>query len=93
MCKKYTTRECLSNIGGFAFARIAGRRTRSRLLGHLSTYFLGDQIRARLDWPSTVRAVLELSQRWPGTLAKLIEDKANGSAAIQMLVHVTAQNK
>src|SRR6185295_13042139 len=28
-----------------------------------------------------------LSQNWPRTLCKLIEDKANGSAVIQMLAH------
>ena len=50
-----------------------------------SRYLLGDQIRARMDCPTTVKAVRELSQKWPGTLAKLIEDKANGSAVIQML--------
>jgi predicted phage terminase large subunit-like protein len=50
-----------------------------------SAYFLGDQIRARMDCPATVKAVRELSQRFPGTVAKLIEDKANGSAVIQML--------
>ncbi len=50
-----------------------------------SAYLLGDQVRARMDCPTTVKAVRELSQKWPGTLAKLIEDKANGSAVIQML--------
>src|SRR6266849_5438596 len=50
-----------------------------------SAYLLGDQVRARMDCLTTVKAVRELSQRWPGTLAKLIEDKANGSAVIQML--------
>jgi predicted phage terminase large subunit-like protein len=50
-------------------------------------YLMGDQIRARMDCPDTVKAVRELSQRWPATLAKLIEDKANGSAVIQMLQH------
>ena len=43
-----------------------------------SVYLLGDQIRARMDCP-TVKAVRELSRRFPGTLTKLIEDKANGS--------------
>ncbi|MGA3028036.1 MAG: phage terminase large subunit [Bryobacteraceae bacterium] len=52
-----------------------------------SAYLLGDQIRARMDCPTTVKAVRELSQRHPGSLAKLIEDKANGSAVIQMLQH------
>jgi predicted phage terminase large subunit-like protein len=50
-------------------------------------YFLGDQVRDRMDCPTTVKAVRELSQRYPGSLAKLIEDKANGSAVIQMLKH------
>jgi predicted phage terminase large subunit-like protein len=50
-----------------------------------SIYFLGDQIRGRMDFPTTLNAIRELSQRFPGTLAKLIEDKANGSAVIQML--------
>src|SRR5215831_14623067 len=39
------------------------------------------------DCPATVKAVRELSTKWPGTLAKLIEDEANGSAVIQMLAH------
>jgi predicted phage terminase large subunit-like protein len=50
-----------------------------------AAFFLGDQIRARMDCPTTVKAVRELTERFPGTLAKLIEDKANGSAVIQML--------
>ncbi len=49
------------------------------------SFILADQVRARMDCPATVRAIRELSQKWPGTLAKLIEDKANGSAVIQML--------
>jgi predicted phage terminase large subunit-like protein len=48
-------------------------------------YFLGDQIRARMDCPGTVKAVRDLTSKWPGTVAILIEDKANGSAVIQML--------
>jgi predicted phage terminase large subunit-like protein len=38
-----------------------------------------------MDCPATVKAVRELSSRRPGAIAKLIEDKANGSAVIQML--------
>jgi len=52
-----------------------------------SIYILGDQIRSRMDCPTTVKAVRDLSGRWPQTFAKLIEDKANGSAVIQMLQH------
>ena len=53
-------------------------------------FLLGDQVRERMDCPATVRAVRELSQKWPGAIAKLIEDKANGSAVIQMLSHEIA---
>ena len=34
-----------------------------------------------------MKAVRDLSQKFPQTYAKLIEDKANGSAVIQMLQH------
>src|SRR5262249_20898010 len=50
-----------------------------------SDYFLLDQIRAHMDCPATIKAVVRLSEQWPMGLAKLIEDKANGSAVIQML--------
>ena len=50
-----------------------------------AAYLLLDQVRARMDYPSTVRAVVGLSAKWPMCIAKLIEDKANGSAVIQML--------
>jgi predicted phage terminase large subunit-like protein len=50
-----------------------------------SRYLLGDQVRARMDCPATVQAIRELTAKWPKTYAKLIEDKANGSAVIQML--------
>jgi predicted phage terminase large subunit-like protein len=50
-----------------------------------AAFFLGDQVRGRMDCPTTVKAVRELSEKWPRTVAKLIEDKANGSAVIQML--------
>jgi len=50
-------------------------------------FLLGDQVRGRMDCPATVKAVRDLSLKWPGTIAKLIEDKANGPAVIQMLAH------
>jgi predicted phage terminase large subunit-like protein len=50
-----------------------------------SRYLLLYQVRARMDCPGTVKAVREVSKLWPGSVAKLIEDKANGSAVIQML--------
>ena len=48
-------------------------------------FLLGDQVRGRMDCPGTVKAVQELTTKWPATAAILIEDKANGSAVIQML--------
>lgn len=50
-----------------------------------SSYYLIDQVRNHIDFPSTLRAVKSLSQRYPGALTKLVEDKANGPAVIQML--------
>ena len=41
-----------------------------------------------MDCPATVKAVHELSAKWPPhCAAKLIEEKANGSAVIQMLAN------
>ena len=48
-------------------------------------YYLLDQVRDRLDFPNTIRAVKNLSVKWPQAQLKLIEDKANGSAVISML--------
>lgn len=48
-------------------------------------FYLLDQIRGRLDFPATARAVVELSRRWPNATTKLIEDKANGPAVIATL--------
>ena len=63
----------------FVVGQVWGRYGADRLLL--------DQVRARLDCPATVKAVREMSEKWPYTLAKLIEDKANGPAVIQMLQH------
>lgn len=47
--------------------------------------YLLDQVRARLDFPATVQAVRNLSAKWPQARAKLVEDKANGTAVIATL--------
>ena len=52
--------------------------------------FLLDQVRDRMDMPSTKEAVKKLSARWPKTGTKLVEDKANGPAVIQELKHDVA---
>jgi predicted phage terminase large subunit-like protein len=43
------------------------------------------QERDRMDYPATLAAVRKVSRLWPRCAAKLIEDKANGSAVVQML--------
>ena len=59
-----------------------------QLWGRLGPRFLlGDQFRGRTDCPGTVKAVRAMTDKWPATMAVLIEDKANGSAVIQMLSH------
>jgi predicted phage terminase large subunit-like protein len=47
--------------------------------------YLLDQVRAHLDFPATVRAVQEFSERYPAASLKLVEDKANGTAVIATL--------
>ena len=47
--------------------------------------FLLDQVRAKMNFTDTLQAVRNLSAKWPKTYRKLVEDKANGSAVIQVL--------
>ena len=49
--------------------------------------YLLDQVRSRLDMPGTVQAIRALSDKYPNSGAKLVEDKANGPAVIQSLKH------
>lgn len=48
-------------------------------------YYLLDQIRERMDFTDSLAAVVNLSVRWPLATAKLVEDKANGSAIMAVL--------
>jgi hypothetical protein len=47
--------------------------------------YLLDQIRARMDFPATLRAVREFRKKWPKVTRILVEDKANGPAVISTL--------
>lgn len=47
--------------------------------------FLLDQVRERLNFTDTLAAIHALSAKWPQAVAKFIEDKANGPAAINSL--------
>jgi len=49
--------------------------------------YLLDLVRDHMDLPTTIQAVEQLSNKWPDAWLKLVEDKANGPAVIQMLQH------
>jgi len=48
-------------------------------------FYLIDQVRDRMDLPSTIQAVRAMSAKHPRTYGKLVENKANGPAVVQML--------
>lgn len=48
-------------------------------------YFLVDRVKARMDLPTTVQSVRNMTAKYPKALLKLVEDKANGPAVIQLL--------
>lgn len=50
-----------------------------------NTAYLLDQVRERLNFSDTVKAIKEMSRKWPQAVAKFIEDKANGPAVINTL--------
>lgn len=47
--------------------------------------YLLDMVRARMDFPTTMKSILTMTRKWPQAYMKVIEDKANGSAIIQVL--------
>lgn len=49
-------------------------------------YFI-DAVKRHLNMPDTVREILRLRAMYPKCLTTLVEDKANGSAIIQVLRH------
>lgn len=49
------------------------------------SFYLVDQVRARMTIRGTLAAVLAFSAKWRGAVKKLIEDKANGPAVIDLL--------
>lgn len=48
-------------------------------------FYLLDQVRDRMDINATLAAIRAMSLKWPQASAKLVEDKANGSAVIDLL--------
>jgi predicted phage terminase large subunit-like protein len=47
--------------------------------------YLLDMVRRRMSFTETLAAVKALSAKWPQAIAKYVEDKANGTAVINML--------
>lgn len=47
--------------------------------------FLLDQVRDRMNFNDSVRAIRAMTAKWPQAHAKLVEDKANGPAVISAL--------
>lgn len=66
-----------SNGTDFVVGQVWGKRG--------ADFFLLDQVRARMDFPATIKAVRALAAKWPRAVAKLVEDKANGPAVISTL--------
>lgn len=50
-----------------------------------SEFYLLKRIKEHLDLPSTMAAIEQTTRQFPQAIIKLIEDKANGPAVIQML--------
>jgi len=47
--------------------------------------YLIDEVRGKMDFPTTLEAFEEFCRYWPQAIAKLVEDKANGPAVIATL--------
>lgn len=63
--------------GSFVVGQVWGRIGASK--------YLLDQVRARADFPTTIKMIRNLSAKWPQAHNKLIEAKANGPAIIDTL--------
>lgn len=50
-----------------------------------SSRYLLDQVRGRMSFTETLCAIRSLSAKWPQAIRKLVEDKANGTAVIDVL--------
>lgn len=50
-----------------------------------ANFYLCDQVRDRMNVLATMRSIETMTAKWPRAIEKLVEDKANGPAVIQML--------
>lgn len=48
-------------------------------------FYLLDQTRGKMNLKATMQAIRNMTAKWPKAYAKLIEDKANGTAVIELL--------
>ncbi len=65
--------------GSYTVGQVWGRRG--------AEFYLLDQVREHLDAPKTIEAFRRMWSKWPQSLAKLVEDKANGPAVMALLHH------
>ena len=72
-----TFKDTQSAAGSYVVGQVWGARGSSR--------YLLAQVRAKLGFTDTVRAVEALTAGWPKSTAKLVEEKANGAAVINVL--------
>ncbi|WP_341350388.1 phage terminase large subunit [Geobacillus zalihae] len=68
-----------TNDGSFVVGQVWGRKGADK--------YLLDQVRAKLSFTESIRAIVSLTSKWPQAQAKLIEDRANGTAIINALRH------
>jgi predicted phage terminase large subunit-like protein len=66
-----------TNKSDFVVGQVWGKRG--------GQFYLIDQVRDRMDFPTTIAAIRALSAKYPNAGAKLVEDKANGPAVISSL--------
>jgi predicted phage terminase large subunit-like protein len=47
--------------------------------------YLRDRVNDRMDFVATIKAIRDMTKKWPQATLKLVEDKANGPAVISAL--------
>ena len=65
------------NTSDYVVGQVWGRQGTRR--------YLLDQVRGRMNFLTTINAIRSLTDKWPEATRKYIEDKANGTAAIEVL--------
>lgn len=66
-----------TNNADYVVGQVWARRGASR--------YLLDQVRGKMTFTQTLNAMRALSAKWPQAVRKLVEDKANGTAVIDVL--------